>query len=210
MAGILRKFSSISLPFPEKAILFRLGGRAGKTAMTGDFAATYDKYARAAFGACRIEGRFRTLDITGFTPDGVALENGGFLPGKKFAASIAGSRKLWCAAATVGAGFIGERDRQTSVAARAIFDAVGSECADAAMDFLQSRATSELRRQNLGVAARRYSPGYGDMPLTAQQLFFQWLELPEMGLTLTENFFIVPEKSVTAWAGVTALGETEK
>ena len=193
---------NIPLTFPEKQIFFRLGGRSGKAGMTPEFLNSYQKWSRKAFALCQASGRSCTVEIKDITPDGIMLGNGGFLPGKNFAESIDGCTKLWCAAATVGEAIVAARDTHDSVAVQSIFDAVGSECADSAMDFLHQRAIREFLRRNERVSPRRYSPGYGDMPLSAQKLFFELLRLEEMGLVLTNDFLITPEKTVTAWAGI--------
>jgi hypothetical protein len=50
---------------------------------------------------------------------------------------------------------------------------------------------------------RRYSPGYGDLPLQAQREIFGVLDCPKnAGITLTERLLMIPSKSVTAIAGV--------
>ena len=54
----------------------------------------------------------------------------------------------------------------------------------------------------------RFSPGYGDLPLSAQKNIFAVLD-PErrIGLTLNSSLLMSPSKSVTAFVG---LGNTEK
>ena len=49
---------------------------------------------------------------------------------------------------------------------------------------------------------RRFSPGYGDLPLTFQRVLFEVLDCPRsIGLTLGENLLMMPTKSVTAVIG---------
>lgn len=48
----------------------------------------------------------------------------------------------------------------------------------------------------------RYSPGYGDVPLTVQNIFFSLLPCTKIGLSLTDTLFMIPEKSVTAFIGI--------
>ncbi len=48
----------------------------------------------------------------------------------------------------------------------------------------------------------RYSPGYGDVPLSVQQLFFSHLPCSRIGLTLMDTLVMAPEKSVTAFIGI--------
>ena len=49
----------------------------------------------------------------------------------------------------------------------------------------------------------RFSPGYGDMPLSQQRLFVTLLDTPrKIGLTTTPAFILTPRKSVTAVLGL--------
>ena len=49
----------------------------------------------------------------------------------------------------------------------------------------------------------RYSPGYGDLPLSVQPAFLAALDAQKtLGITLTETFLMIPSKSVTAVIGV--------
>ena len=90
----------------------------------------------------------------------------------------------------------------TDMLEAAIFDAVGSECADLAIGLLQKLAAAELRRYGLYISQQRFSAGYGGVELFHQQEIFQQLELETLGIHLTETFIMQPEKSVTAFAFV--------
>lgn len=49
----------------------------------------------------------------------------------------------------------------------------------------------------------RYSPGYGDLPLSVQSTFLATLDPKgSLGITLTETFLMIPSKSVTAVIGI--------
>lgn len=50
----------------------------------------------------------------------------------------------------------------------------------------------------------RFSPGYGDLPLTPQKQIIQVLQTQQaIGLTVTDSLILTPTKSVTAIIGVT-------
>lgn len=50
----------------------------------------------------------------------------------------------------------------------------------------------------------RFSPGYGDLPISEQRKIFQVLECEKrIGLTLTDTMMMLPTKSVTALIGLT-------
>lgn len=49
----------------------------------------------------------------------------------------------------------------------------------------------------------RFSPGFADVPLETQKLFFKVLDCShKIGLTLMDTMIMAPEKSVTAFVGV--------
>lgn len=55
---------------------------------------------------------------------------------------------------------------------------------------------------------RRFSPGYGDVPLTLQRDLFCALDCPrQIGLTLNDSLLMSPSKSVTAIIGLTEAAE---
>ena len=49
---------------------------------------------------------------------------------------------------------------------------------------------------------RRFSPGYGDLPLSVQPAFAQELDLESLGVAVTDSYLLVPQKSITALVGV--------
>ena len=49
----------------------------------------------------------------------------------------------------------------------------------------------------------RFSPGYGDLSLSTQNIFFRLLNCTQkIGLTLMDSFIMAPEKSITAFIGL--------
>lgn len=76
-------------------------------------------------------------------------------------------------------------------------------CADAAVEDLCDRAENEIKSRFKGKFFRaRYSPGYGDFPLTAQEEFLRVLDAQRIiGLCATGSSILTPRKSVTAVIG---------
>ncbi|MBO7741451.1 MAG: hypothetical protein J6S21_02755 [Victivallales bacterium] len=119
------------------------------------------------------------------------------------AAFLSRARGVWVGAVTLGGAITDAASQalQAGDGARAaVLDAVGSECADAVMDALQTMAASVLSRQGYTLDSRRFSPGYGGWTLDAQQHFFRLLQLEQLDLELTDSRMLIPEKSVTAIA----------
>jgi cobalamin-dependent methionine synthase I len=81
-----------------------------------------------------------------------------------------------------------------------ILDAVGSECAEEAAQYLSRFVDTEIRRSGC-TPTKRFSPGYGDLQLEVQSRFYQVLKLAEIGITLLESFLMIPQKSITAFIG---------
>ena len=118
---------------------------------------------------------------------------------------LRGCRRCVVFAATVGL----EMDRliarygSASPARSLFFQAIGAERIEALCDAFCDRMAADLGRQGLGVT-QRFSPGYGDSPLSIQRDIFRVLDCPrKIGLTLNESLLMSPSKSVTAIFGIT-------
>ena len=83
-----------------------------------------------------------------------------------------------------------------------VFDAVASELADQALYWVQDLYAGELKRENRILTKNRFSAGYADFLLKEQKKIFDLLELNKIGLSITESFILIPEKSVTAVSGI--------
>ncbi len=200
----MREFHDIRiLPvnIPEKEIFLRLGGNIFKTDLPGESEKQFKKTLLEAFELCIPCGRWGIVEVEKVTATGIVCRGGDWIEGADFAAENPEISHLWYGAVTLGSALNEKINSLTNVTEKAIFDAVGSECADAAMDLLFSMAKTVLRSRGITLAERRYSPGYGDMPLKMQNFFFQKLQLSDSGIKMTETFFLIPEKSVTAFAG---------
>ena len=99
--------------------------------------------------------------------------------------------------------------RRLMVSEPAMGAAVGA-CASAYVDeyidgFLAQEAAA-LRAQGLRLRPR-FSPGYGDVPLSVQRPLLEWLDARRIGVTLTQGFLMLPEKSVSALAPIVSGAE---
>lgn len=77
-------------------------------------------------------------------------------------------------------------------------------CADAWVEAGCDRAEQELKQRLTALfLTDRFSPGYGDLPLSLQSEICTTLDTPRrLGLHVTEHFLLNPVKSVTAVIGV--------
>lgn len=82
-----------------------------------------------------------------------------------------------------------------------VLDTIGSEAAEASADALNSFFQTQAR-QAKQTLTRRFSPGYGDLPLSFQKVIFDELFLDKLGLSIDRKFILFPRKTVTALIGV--------
>lgn len=84
----------------------------------------------------------------------------------------------------------------------AVFDAACSAYVEAAVGQMDARVREDAGRHGLS-CNWRYSPGYGDCPLTAQRTIVAALNATRLiGLTVTPTDLLMPTKSVTAVIGL--------
>ncbi len=188
---------------PDRAlVLHRLGYRRGKTELDAAQMHGLDGAFRRCAGMIKADAAFLRLGIVSRGGGLVSLEGGAELPGKDIVKLLGGSGGVYLMGATVPGydsltkGLFG-RDPEFAV----VLDAYTSEYADAALDFVCALVSQRLRPFGEKLT-RRFSPGYGDMPLDAQKGLFEALELSRLGVSVLESGLLRPEKSVIAVAGV--------
>ena len=134
----------------------------------------------------------------------VTLENGVTFQSDMLAKLADGAGGLAAMAATVGPGVDGlvdDYNGRGDMFAMTVADAVGSVAAEELMSRVHAAVAAEAERAG-GTASRRVSPGYGDFGLEDQPRLLELSGGAALGITVTENFMMVPRKSVTAVAAV--------
>ena len=138
----------------------------------------------------RIEGE--ACDFDAFT-----LRSG------QLAAHLQGCERVVLMAATVGVALdrLIAREGRLAPSRALMFQAIGAERIEALCD---SFCRDLARARGLPLLPR-FSPGYGDLPLTAQKDIFALLDCGKnIGLFLTDSLLMSPSKSVTAFVGLGA------
>lgn len=87
-----------------------------------------------------------------------------------------------------------------------LLDAAATAAAEHLADQLDGYIQAEARRTGRH-AAWRYSPGYGDWPVTQQQALCRLIRAGEIGIAVTDHAMLVPRKSVTAVIGLSPCSE---
>jgi len=85
-----------------------------------------------------------------------------------------------------------------------LLQAYGAERIEALCDYFCDEIKNEAAAEGL-VTTARFSPGYGDLPLSLQKDVFELLDCNrKIGISLGESFLMTPSKSVTAIFGIKA------
>ncbi|MCF0260254.1 MAG: hypothetical protein HUJ54_10385 [Erysipelotrichaceae bacterium] len=134
---------------------------------------------------------------------GIALKGTDLvLKGKLASSMLADSTHVIVMAATLGMMFEHLLSQKTarSMQEALLWDACGSDYVEKVLDELEQEIASKLTaRQHL---TDRFSCGYGDLPLSLQKEVSDLLNLPALGIFLTDSHMMVPSKSVTAFIGI--------
>jgi len=203
--GKLNVVNSIPVTLPEREILFRMKFNVHKTELDDDVRRKISSVMTRGFSVCEPKGSWILLDITGRDAVSVHFEGGFTIQSESIAELLARSESAVFMGVTVGAGIVDlaqEAVQSGDGSSAIIFDAVGSETAEAAIEWLNRFLGSELRRRGRILTPMRFSAGYGDFLLENQRLFYELLDLKRFGVSLTESCIFTPEKTVTAIAGV--------
>jgi len=201
----LNVFGSIPVILPEKEIFSRLKYNIHKTEIDDDSRKKILSAMNKGFALCEPKGSWTRSEITGRSDGSLAFANGIVINSGSVYELLANSHAAVFFCATAGpaiAELAGDSIQKGDGASALIYDAVGSETAEAAIDWINEYISRELRRRGESLTNMRFSPGYGDFLLENQRYFFELLKLEDFGVKLTERYIFVPEKTVTAIAGI--------
>jgi len=165
-----------------------------------DFEAAYAR----AVAALEPRLSYRRYGISSVVGSVVTLAGGTSLASADVASLAGGAEALAVMAVTVGGGLEEEAaafEASGDTFKMAVVDAAGSVAAEELMAALHRRVRAEAERAGEAVT-KRISPGYGDFGLASQPAVLELAGGADLGIRLTENFMMVPRKSVTAIAAV--------
>ncbi len=141
---------------------------------------------------------YRIIGVSGGMPEGLALE------GNDIRTMLEGCFKAIVMAATLGpeAEALLRRTEVLNMADAVIMDSAQSAAIENVCDNFESDMRIRFRDDGLYLSDR-FSPGYGDLPLSCQSLMADFLVAEKrIGLTVTPNMIMVPRKSVSCIIGI--------
>lgn len=197
--------NSIPLPVPERKIYSRLGHNRYLTEMSDAQRKKVESAIAQAVLLCQLRGVWARFEITKWSTGRVEFGDDNVFESSKLAALLKDSASLVLFAVTAGMDIV---DKASELAGHGdgvgalVYDAAGSEMVDAAAAWIQQYLNQQLKRNKEVLTKRRFSPGYGDLDLKNQLVLFKLLDIEKLGVKLTDDFLMTPEKTVTAIAGI--------
>lgn len=186
-------------------------GHAGQE-INSELSARLDR-AVGLVAAIAAQGMVRTFPIAGFacdeggSPRGVLLEGTAFsLEGHDIARHLEGAREAALMVVTLGLASesVLRRESLLNPTDGLLVDACASSLVESAANELSRLVAERARERGMRVGSR-FSPGYGDFPLSAQRGFLDAVGASKaLGVSVTQGDLLVPSKSITAVAGLYA------
>ncbi len=200
------KFDPIIVDKPLREIYSRLGYVNNKTQISDKQQKKINYYISHAESLIELKGLALSVDIHKINESEIILSNNIILHSNLLAKLLSKSNQVLFMGATSGAAISQAIEQNSSpdgdMIQAVVFDAVASEMTDAALDWIINFYNNSLRRENKSLTKRRFSAGYGDFGIENQKKIYDILNMKQLGIELTDSFLLVPEKSVTAIAGI--------
>lgn len=114
--------------------------------------------------------------------------------------NLDGCKEVYVFAATAGIGIDRQlvKYKKLDPVKAMVLSAVGSSAVECWCDKVNARIVKDKKSKP------RFSPGYGGVDLKHQREIIDFLDAEKrLGITLTDSYFMVPVKSVTAFIGIT-------
>ncbi len=144
-----------------------------------------------------------TFDVAARAPDQVSIGGSFRVASKSLRERLAGCRRAFLFAATIGAALetwvhdLTEADEMTR---GLLADAFASSAAIALGLEVEALAAASLADDGLS-PTKRHAPGYSDWPLSDQGPLCALVDAARIGITLTEDYLMLPAKSISGVIG---------
>lgn len=196
---------NIHIDTPRRQIYARLGYNKHKTTMSKEQEVSIKNEIDVAVSYCSLQGVYEIIRIKENDGKKVRLSNDIVWESAKLSKMLSQSNSVILFAATAGVDIVKKRNlfnEQGEMTKAIIYDAVGSEMAEGAIDWIHKMLTTQYITKGKKVTKMRFSPGYGDLALDNQPIIFNQLNLKLLDMKISDSNILYPEKSVTAIAGI--------
>jgi hypothetical protein len=190
---------------PLAKIYQRLGFKKKTTQISVNKQRETDGYIAEAASLISLKGSFLRLPINNNDGKTIILSGDLSFASAKLSAFLQDCTEAALIGATAGNAImkaIAEKTGQNNLTAAVVYDATASEMTDAALDWIMDYLKQLIRREGKTLLPRRFSAGYADFDLKNQKVIYSKLQMKKIGVTITDEFILLPEKSVTAVCGI--------
>jgi hypothetical protein len=190
---------------PLAKIYQRLGFRKATSQISSKTQKETDHIIAQAALLISLSGSFLRLSINDNSSCKIILAGDVTFQSKKLSVFLRNCKEAVLIGATAGDEImeaIKEKSAQGDLQAAVIYDATASEMADAALDWIMDYINQLIRRERKTLLPRRFSAGYADFDLSNQKIIHRLLALEKIGVRITNECILLPEKSVTALSGI--------
>ena len=190
---------------PLVKIYRRLGFKKTTSQISSKTQKKTDRIITQAAALISLRGSFMRLAINDNINGKISLYGDAIFHSKKLSVFLRDCKEAVLMGATAGNEIteaIKEKSAQGDLQAAVIYDATASEMADAALDWIMDYINQLIRREKKTLLPRRFSAGYADFDLSNQKIIYQLLALEKIGVRITNECILLPEKSVTAISGL--------
>jgi len=190
---------------PLVKIYRRLGFKKTTSQISSKTQKKTDRIITQATALISLRGSFTRLAINDNINGKISLDGDAIFHSKKLSVFLRDCKEAVLMGATAGNEIteaIKEKSAQGDLQAAVIYDATASEMADAALDWIMDYIKQLIRREKKTLLPRRFSAGYADFDLSNQKIIYQLLALEKIGVRITNECILLPEKSVTAISGL--------
>ncbi|MBW2648608.1 MAG: methionine synthase [Deltaproteobacteria bacterium] len=187
------------------AIYRRLGYKRGITKVDERKREEIERHIEYAASLVSLKGAGIRVPLKRVDPPLIILKTGADIRSAKLAGFLNGCKEALFIGSTAGGAVMDAIREDTgggNMTRGVVVDAVASEMTDAALDWIMGFFNRILARENTRLTRGRFSAGYGDFLLENQKMMYDMLELNQIGVTINEDFILIPEKSVTAVVGI--------
>ncbi|MBU0517706.1 hypothetical protein KKA00_08005 [bacterium] len=182
----------------------RMGFKPAKADIPESMLAMVDEAIQLGKALAEPKACYQYFPIMRTEPNMIEIEGQFVIQSAKVYDWMAGCQGLYIGAVTLGPELdqtVAEMMADNYVTKGFLVNAYGAQAAEAAMVELNHIITQETETNGFATS-KRYSPGYGDWAISAQKDVLQAINAAQIGISLTDNYLMIPEKSVSAIIGM--------
>jgi len=206
--GKIHNFAKLKVP--EKFVLRRMGYPPGSVKIPETIREITEKMYSLSEDLMNPSGVYTIFSITEISAERVVLGKKDIgIKSENIAGLLKKSEFAVLFMVTIGKSLeqkVAEFSNSGNMTDALILDAIGSETADYAADILHRQEIAGKAEKEGFKVTPRFSPGYGDWVLSAQKDILRVCSGNQIGISVSDNFMMSPQKSVSAVFGLVKSG----